>query len=61
MPHKTLMARTPSVGLNDAQRHHRMNLPCSITWKMASPVYPLFFERVTASKHALPVTVTTGV
>jgi len=27
-----------SVGLNDAQPHHRVNFPCSIARKMASPV-----------------------
>ena len=33
-----LDGKDASVGLNDAQRHHGMNLPCSIAGKMASPV-----------------------
>ena len=31
-------AKDASVGLNDAQRHHRMNFPRCGAGKMASPV-----------------------
>jgi len=33
-----LDGKDASVGLNDAQRHHRVNFPGSIVGKMASPV-----------------------
>jgi hypothetical protein len=33
-----LEGKDAGVGLNDAQRHHRVNFPCSIAGKMASPV-----------------------
>ena len=37
MPHK-LDGKDAGVGLNDAQRHHRMNFPRYIAGKMGSPV-----------------------
>jgi hypothetical protein len=42
-----LDGKDAGVGLNDAQRHHRVNFPCSIAGKMASPVCFLIFERMT--------------
>ena len=33
-----LDGKDASVGLNDPQRHHRVNFPCRIAGKMASPV-----------------------
>jgi hypothetical protein len=33
-----LDGKDASVGLNDAQRHHRVNFPRSIAGKMASPI-----------------------
>ena len=35
------------MGLNDAQRHHRVDFPSSIVGKMTSPVCFLIFERMT--------------
>src|SRR6266699_3023183 len=31
----------------DCKFHHRMNFPCSVAGKMASPVRSLIFERIT--------------
>ena len=42
-----LDGKDASVGLNDAQRHHRVNFPCSVVGKMASPVQFLIFNRMT--------------